>query len=182
LLRILMTEPNVLLLDEPTNDLDTQTLTVLEDYLETFPGIVITVSHDRYFLDKVAEQLLIFQGNGRVAQYFGEYSDYLEEQLKKKVENAESKPIPVKEQAQAAKPVKRRLSYKEQKEWEEIEDKIAALETKLQEITLEMEQSASDYEKVQKLASEHEQVSAELDALLERWAELSELVEALQSK
>jgi ATP-binding cassette subfamily F protein uup len=182
LLRILMTEPNVLLLDEPTNDLDTQTLTVLEDYLETFPGVVITVSHDRYFLDKVAEQLLIFEGNGKVSQYFGEYSNYLEEQLKKKAENAESKPIPVKEQAQAAKPAKRRLSYKEQKEWEEIEDKIAALETKLQEITLEMEQAASDYEKVQRLASEHEQLSAELDALLERWAELSELVEELQSK
>jgi ATP-binding cassette subfamily F protein uup len=171
----------VLLLDEPTNDLDTQTLTVLEDYLETFPGVVITVSHDRYFLDKVAEQLLIFQGNGKVEKYFGEYSDYLEEQLKKKAENAESKPVAAKEQAQKAKPAKRRLSYKEQKEWEEIEDKIAALEAKLQEITLEMEQSASDYEKVQALASEHEQLSAELDALLERWAELSELVESLQS-
>ena len=88
----------------------------------------------------------------------------------------------MKEQVQPAKPAKRRLSYKEQKEWEEIEDKIAALETKLQEITLEMEQAASDYEKVQRLASEHEQLSAELDALLESWAELSELVEALQSK
>jgi ATP-binding cassette subfamily F protein uup len=88
----------------------------------------------------------------------------------------------MKEQVQPAKPAKRRLSYKEQKEWEEIEDKIAALETKLQEITLEMEQAASDYEKVQRLASEDEQLSAELDALLERWAELSELVEALQSK
>ncbi|OOE00956.1 multidrug ABC transporter ATP-binding protein [Anoxybacillus kestanbolensis] len=182
LLRILMTEPNVLLLDEPTNDLDTQTLTVLEDYLETFPGVVITVSHDRYFLDKVAEQLLIFEGNGKIAHYFGDYSDYLEEQLKKKGEQAELKQPIMKEQVQPAKPAKRRLSYKEQKEWEEIEDKIAALETKLQEITLEMEQAASDYEKVQRLASEHEQLSAELDALLERWAELSELVEELQSK
>ncbi|QAV26176.1 multidrug ABC transporter ATP-binding protein [Neobacillus thermocopriae] len=182
LLRILMTEPNVLLLDEPTNDLDTQTLTVLEDYLETFPGVVITVSHDRYFLDKVAEQLLIFEGNGKIAHYFGDYSDYLEEQLKKKGEQAELKQPIMKEQVQPAKPAKRRLSYKEQKEWEEIEDKIAALETKLQEITLEIEQAASDYEKVQRLASEHEQLSAELDALLERWAELSELVEELQSK
>jgi ATP-binding cassette subfamily F protein uup len=181
LLRILMTEPNVLLLDEPTNDLDTQTLTVLEDYLETFPGVVITVSHDRYFLDKVAEQLLIFEGNGKIEQYFGEYSDYLEEQLKKKAEKTEQKQAAVKETTQTQKPAKRRLSYKEQKEWEEIEDKIAALETKLQEISLEMEQSASDYEKVQALASEHEKLSAELDALLERWAELSELVESLKS-
>jgi ABC transport system ATP-binding/permease protein len=181
LLRILMTEPNVLLLDEPTNDLDTQTLTVLEDYLETFPGVVITVSHDRYFLDKVAEQLLIFEGNGKIEQYFGEYSDYLEEQLKKNAEKTEQKQAAVKETTQTQKPAKRRLSYKEQKEWEEIEDKIAALETKLQEISLEMEQSASDYEKVQALASEHEKLSAELDALLERWAELSELVESLKS-
>jgi ABC transport system ATP-binding/permease protein len=181
LLRILMTEPNVLLLDEPTNDLDTQTLTVLEDYLETFPGVVITVSHDRYFLDKIAEQLLIFEGKGKIVQYFGEYSNYLEEQLKKKVQKIEQKKSAVKETTQPQKPSKRRLSYKEQKEWEEIEDKIAALENKLQEISLEMEQSASDYEKVQALASEHEQLSAELEALLERWAELSELVESLQS-
>jgi ABC transport system ATP-binding/permease protein len=182
LLRILMTEPNVLLLDEPTNDLDTQTLTVLEDYLETFSGVVITVSHDRYFLDKVAEQLLIFEGCGNIKHYFGDYSDYLEEQLKTKAMQEERKQPQIKEQVQPAKTSKRRLSYKEQKEWEEIEDKIAALEEKLQEITLEMEQSASDYEKVQRLASEHEQLSAELDVLLERWAELSELVEALQSK
>jgi ATP-binding cassette subfamily F protein uup len=181
LLRILMTEPNVLLLDEPTNDLDTQTLTVLEDYLETFPGVVITVSHDRYFLDKIAEQLLIFEGKGKIVQYFGVYSNYLEEQLKKKVQKIEQKKSAVKETTQPQKPSKRRLSYKEQKEWEEIEDKIAALENKLQEISLEMEQSASDYEKVQALASEHEQLSAELEALLERWAELSELVESLQS-
>jgi ABC transport system ATP-binding/permease protein len=182
LLRILMTEPNVLLLDEPTNDLDTQTLTVLEAYLETFPGVVITVSHDRYFLDKVAEQLLIFEGDGKIKRYFGDYSYYLEERLKTKEVQQERKQLQIKEQVQPAKSPKRRLSYKEQKEWEEIEDKIAELEEKLQEITLEMEQSASDYEKVQRLASEHEQLSAELDALLERWAELSELVEQLQSK
>ncbi|WP_044748371.1 ABC-F family ATP-binding cassette domain-containing protein [Bacillus alveayuensis] len=182
LLRILMTEPNVLLLDEPTNDLDTQTLTVLEDYLETFPGVVITVSHDRYFLDKVAEQLLIFEGDGKIKRYFGDYSDYLKERLKIKEVQQERKQLQIKEQVQPAKSPKRRLSYKEQKEWEEIEDKIAELEKKLQEITLEMEQSASDYEKVQRLASEHEQLSAELDTLLERWAELSELVEQLQLK
>jgi len=181
LLRLLMLEPNVLLLDEPTNDLDTQTLTVLENYLETFPGVVITVSHDRYFLDKVTDQLLIFEGNGQIKQYHGDYSDYLEEQAKLKEEEKEQNVNSSKEKKQDIKPKKRRLSYKEQKEWEEIEEKITNLEEKLQAITSEMEDAASDYEKVQALALEHDQLSAELERLLDRWAELSELVESLQS-
>ncbi len=180
LLRLLMTEPNVLLLDEPTNDFDTQTLTVLEDYLQSFPGVVITVSHDRYFLDKIAEQLFIFEGNGQIATYVGEYSAYLEKQIAKQAMQKQEK-APAKEATAPKKTVKRRLSFKEQKEWEEIEDKIAALETKLQQLTEEMEKHASDYEKVRELANEHEKLTAELDLLLERWAELSELVESLQS-
>jgi len=181
LLRLLMLEPNVLLLDEPTNDLDTQTLTVLENYLETFPWVVITVSHDRYFLDKVTEQLLIFEGNGQIKQYYGDYSDYLEEQAKLKEEEKEQNVNSSKEKKQDIKPKKRRLSYKEQKEWEEIEEKITNLEEKLLAITSEMEDAASDYEKVQALALEHDQLSAELERLLDRWTELSELVESLQA-
>lgn len=175
LLRLLMSGPNVLLLDEPTNDLDTQTLTVLEDYLQSFPGVVITVSHDRYFLDKVAEQLLILDGNGNIRTYIGEYSEYLEEQRR----------LPPKREKQAAKETKltrkqtkRRLTYKEQKEWEEIETNIAKLEEELQRVAKEMENCASDYEKVQQLAEQYETLSDELDALLERWAELSELIES----
>ncbi|KYD16423.1 hypothetical protein B4119_1836 [Parageobacillus caldoxylosilyticus] len=175
LLRLLMSGPNVLLLDEPTNDLDTQTLTVLEDYLQSFPGVVITVSHDRYFLDKVAEQLLILDGNGNIRTYIGEYSEYLEEQRR----------LPPKREKQAAKETKltrkqtkRRLTYKEQKEWEEIETNIAKLEEELQRVAKEMETCASDYEKVQQLAEQYETLSDELDALLERWAELSELIES----
>ncbi|WP_062678682.1 ABC-F family ATP-binding cassette domain-containing protein [Parageobacillus toebii] len=177
LLRLLMTEPNVLLIDEPTNDFDTQTLTVLEDYLQSFPGVVVTVSHDRYFLDKVADQLLILEGNGRISTYFGEYSAYLEEQLQKKSTQKQEKQTP-KETKAPKKQTKRRLTFKEQKEWEEIEANIAALEAKLQEVAEEMETYASDYEKIQQLAQEYEELSAKLDSLLERWAELSELVES----
>jgi ABC transport system ATP-binding/permease protein len=177
LLRLLMTEPNVLLLDEPTNDFDTQTLTVLEDYLQSFPGVVVTVSHDRYFLDKVADQLLILEGNGRISTYFGEYSAYLEERLQKKSTQKQEKQAP-KETKAPRKQTKRRLTFKEQKEWEEIEANIAALETKLQQVAEEMETYASDYEKIQQLSQEYEELSAKLDSLLERWAELSELVES----
>jgi ABC transport system ATP-binding/permease protein len=177
LLRLLMTEPNVLLLDEPTNDFDTQTLTVLEDYLQSFPGVVVTVSHDRYFLDKVADQLLILEGNGRISTYFGEYSAYLEEQLLRKSTQKQEKQAP-KETKAPKKQTKRRLTFKEQKEWEEIEANIAALEAKLQQVAEEMEAYASDYEKIQQLSQEYEELSAKLDSLLERWAELSELVES----
>lgn len=120
LLKILMSEPNVLLLDEPTNNLDTQTLTVLEDYLEDFPGVVITVSHDRYFLDKVAEQLLVLKGEGKIESYYGNYSEFLESENAKPVQEADHAP----KKARETKPKKKRMSYKEKKEWEEIEGKI----------------------------------------------------------
>ena len=131
LLKILMLEPNVLLLDEPTNDLDTQTLTVLEDYLEEFPGVVITVSHDRYFLDKVAEQLLILKGDGVIDSFYGNYSEFLKQDTKiptKKQEEIKEE-VPMKE-----KPKKKRMSYNEQREFATIEDDIAAAESRLDEI------------------------------------------------
>ncbi|MFB6466094.1 ABC-F family ATP-binding cassette domain-containing protein [Cytobacillus sp. Hz8] len=174
LLKILMSEPNVLLLDEPTNDLDTQTLTVLEDYLEDFPGVVITVSHDRYFLDKVAEQLLILEGQGIVDRYYGNYSEYLENQVAKPVVKEESKK---EKQPEPEKPKKKRLSYKEKIEWEEIEGKIADTEKRLEEITIEMGQTGSDFEKAHALMKEEEELNNQLEYFIERWSYLSELVE-----
>lgn len=189
LLRTLMGEPNVLLLDEPTNDLDIQTLTILEDYLEHFPGTVITVSHDRYFLDRVAETLFAFEGDGLVRKYLGSYSDYLEEtSYREEVEPTPAAPVksqaagsePTAHPAAAATPRARKLSYKEQKEWDEIEGRIAGLEADMERITEELSASASDSAKVQELYSLQQSKEEELDAAMTRWAELSELVEAIE--
>jgi len=181
LLKLLMTSPNVLLLDEPTNDLDTQTLTVLEDYLEEFPGVVITVSHDRYFLDKVADYLLVFEGEGNISIYFGAYTDQLEEAMKKKQAMVQQAKVKEEKPKQPEKTKKRRLTYKEQKEWEEIEDNIAAKEEEIERLTSEIEQVGSDYTKAHNLSLEQEKANEELSALLDRWAELSELIEEIEN-
>jgi len=175
LLKILMLEPNVLLLDEPTNDLDTQTLTVLEDYLDDFSGVVITVSHDRYFLDKVAEQLLVLQGEGNIDTFYGNYSDFLEKQIKK----PEKKQEELKEVKVQEKPKKKKMSYKEQKEFETIEDDIAAVETRLEEISVELNNTGSDFEKAQQLANEETELNEKLEYLIERWTYLTELAEQI---
>ena len=175
LLKILMHEPNVLLLDEPTNDLDTQTLTVLEDYLEDFSGVVITVSHDRYFLDKVAEQLLDLNGGGQTDLFFGNYSEFLEKQFQAQAENKKEevkKPAVSQEKAK-----KKRMTYKEQKEFETIEDDITAVETRLEEIATELNRTGSDFEKAQKLAEEEQELNGKLDYMMERWTYLTELSE-----
>lgn len=174
LLKLLMTEPNVLLLDEPTNDLDTQTLTVLEDYLEEFPGVVITVSHDRYFLDKVAEQLLVLEGNGVIQSYYGNYSEYLEKSVEKPV---------VRENPTVEKPVeieklkKKRMSYKEKLEWESIDEDIEKAEKRLEEIAVEMGKTGSDFTKAQALMEEENALNEKLEYLIERWSYLSEIAE-----
>ncbi|WP_242144786.1 MULTISPECIES: ABC-F family ATP-binding cassette domain-containing protein [unclassified Bacillus cereus group] len=180
LLRILMGEPNVLLLDEPTNDLDTQTLTVLEDYLEDFPGVVLTVSHDRYFLDKVVDELFIFTGNGEVREFLGSYSDYLEiEKTKELLEKAEvRKEKKVEEVPKQQR--KRKLSYHEQREWDTIEDKIAELEEKLGAVEEELANVGSDFTKAQELAEVQEQLEEQLEKAMERWSELSDIVEGLK--
>jgi ABC transport system ATP-binding/permease protein len=172
LLKKLMEEPNVLLLDEPTNDLDTQTLTVLEDYLDEFPGVVITVSHDRYFLDKVVDNLLVFEGEGKITSFFGSYSDYLESQLSKK----EVKP---KQEAMKQQPEKKKkkMSYKEQKEWEGIDSKIASVELEIEKISEELSKVGSDFEKAHSLAEKETSLNEELEFLIERWSFLSDLTE-----
>lgn len=142
LLKILMTEPNVLLLDEPTNDLDTQTLSILEDYLENFPGVVITVSHDRYFLDRVVDKLIVFAGDGSISHFYGSYSEYMEQ--KKQQEELAMKETKRKVQIEEPQQKTKKLSYSEQKEWETIEDKITELETEIATIEKEIIASGSD--------------------------------------
>lgn len=175
LLKILMHEPNVLLLDEPTNDLDTQTLTVLEDYLEEFPGVVITVSHDRYFLDKVADQLLVLKGGGNIDTFYGNYTDFLEKERKNTAE--EKKEESKKPRVPQEKQKKKRMTYKEQKEYETIEDDIAAVEARLEEIAKELSETGSDFERAQKLAEEEEALNEKLESMIERWSYLTELAE-----
>ncbi|WP_251552403.1 ABC-F family ATP-binding cassette domain-containing protein [Neobacillus muris] len=175
LLKILMSAPNVLLLDEPTNDLDTQTLTILEDYLEEFPGVVITVSHDRYFLDKVASQLLIFKGNAKIDAFYGNYSEYLEKAVSQEPKK-EAKPSPVPAKA-PEKEKKKKLTFKEQKEWEEIDGEIADTEAKLETITSKMDKCGSDFTKLQELMTEAAELNNKLEHLIERWTYLAEMAE-----
>jgi ABC transport system ATP-binding/permease protein len=175
LLKILMTAPNVLLLDEPTNDLDTQTLTVLEDYLEEFPGVVITVSHDRYFLDKVAEQLLILQGEGSIDSFYGNYSEYLEKEAAQEAQKTALAPKPVAKAPEKEK--KKKMTFKETKEWEEIDEIIAATETELETVSAEMATAGSDFSKLQELMKKEAELNGKLEYLMERWEYLAEIAE-----
>lgn len=178
LLKILMESPNVLLLDEPTNDLDIQTLTVLEEYLQHFPGVVITVSHDRYFLDKTCHKLWVFTGNGQIQQYYGQASDYLEwKQEQERLATAvEKESTPKIKRAEETK-TKKRLSYHEMREWESIDEKIEAVEKRLEEVAAELNKAGSDFELANKLAEEEIQLNEELEHLIERWSYLSEIQE-----
>lgn len=173
LLKLLIAQPNVLLLDEPTNDLDIDTLTILEDYIRTFKGAVIAVSHDRYFLDKTMEKLLLFQGNGQIDTFYGSMSAYLAQ--KKQVEKTTSKPV-----KKAAKPAEKKekikLTYLEQKEWETIEDEIEQLEQTLTTLTEEMNQQGDDFVQLQALQNKVNETEATLEAKLKRWEYLSEFV------
>lgn len=179
LLRKLMEEPNVLLLDEPTNDLDIQTLAILEDYLEHFPGAVIVVSHDRAFLDQTVDHLFHLKEDGTLEPFYGTYTDYLEqlkmEQALEKQEKKTEKSSHANQQKSESKP--RKLSFKEQREFEQIEDLIHTLEEKIVDLDSQIEQAGSDYLLLQSLSSERASSSKELDEALERWAELSEIAE-----
>lgn len=179
LLQILMRQPNVILLDEPTNDLDIATLTVLEDYLDNFPGTVITVSHDRYFLDKVANELLVFDGDGQIQQAKGMFTDYLAKQNAAEKEAVQedaapaAKPAP---EAPAAPKAKTKLTYMEQKEYDTLMPQIDKLDERLSVIPDEMAANGSDYGKLAELQQELDDLTAQQDALLERYMELDQYV------
>lgn len=190
LLRVLMEAPNVLILDEPTNDLDITTLTILEDYLDHYDGIVITVSHDRYFLDRVVHRIFAFEGNGKLCQYEGGYTDYHRraEEEGKFVDtagdsfrkNEETANVQEKQATEDSRSTwkhenKLKFSYKEQKEYETIEDDIAALETRLGEIDGEMASCARDFVKLNELTEEKTQLETQLEEKMDRWTYLEEL-------
>ncbi|MBQ7797016.1 MAG: ABC-F family ATP-binding cassette domain-containing protein [Lachnospiraceae bacterium] len=202
LLKILMDAPNVLILDEPTNDLDIKTLMILEDYLDSFQGIVITVSHDRYFLDRVVRRIFAFEGNGVVRQYEGGFTDY---QAKKEAEMAMAgesggaggkgakggKAGGPAGQSGAEAPVKRsekprerklKFSYMEQREWDTIEDDMAALEEKIADLDTQIAAAATNYGKLRELMAEKETAEAKLEEKMERWMYLNDLAEKIAAQ
>ncbi|MGF2054232.1 ABC-F family ATP-binding cassette domain-containing protein [Vagococcus fluvialis] len=178
LLKILIQQPNVLLLDEPTNDLDIETLTILEDYIEHFQGAVISVSHDRYFLDKTMNKLLVFKGNTEIEPFFGTMSDYLETHTLEKNSKVENKVV--KEAVVVGTNVpkeKKKLTYMEQKEWDSIEDDIESLEEKIESIQEDMLTHSSDALKLQELQKEVTLTETVLEEKMGRWEYLSQYIE-----
>ncbi|GAA0060986.1 ABC-F family ATP-binding cassette domain-containing protein [Streptococcus canis] len=176
LLKLLIEKPNVLLLDEPTNDLDIATLTVLEHFLAGFAGPVITVSHDRYFLDKVATKILAFE-EGDIHTFYGNYSDYLDEKAFDKEREEFAQPIAISETPPPQKVEKKRMSYLEKQEWAQIEDKIATIEGKIEEVENQMLTVASDYGKLAQLQKELDQHNSDLLEIYDRFDYLSSLEE-----
>ena len=194
LMRVLMSAPNVLILDEPTNDLDIQTLTILEDYLDHFDGIIITVSHDRYFLDRIVNRTFSFEGDGKVRQFEGGYSDYL---ILKELEGLDTE-MSLKGHAAATegqlkkgessskdtwkqrKP-KFKFTYKEQREFETIDDDIAKLEEKLETLDAQIAANATNSVKLRELMDKKEEAGNELDEKMERWVYLNDLNEKIQN-
>ncbi len=175
LLGILTSAPNVLLLDEPTNDLDIPTMTVLEEYLLTFPGAIIAVSHDRYFLDKLCKRIFAVEPGGTVRQYPGGYTDYLATLAAPK-----EKKVKAAVEAQKPKPKKLKFSFKEQREYETIDADIAKLEKALEENKKAQDRDGADYEKLQKLMQEQQELEAQLEEKTERWMYLTDLAERIE--
>lgn len=184
LLKVLMEAPNVLILDEPTNDLDIQTLTILEDYLDTFAGIVITVSHDRYFLDRIVNRIFAFEEGGHLKQYEGGYTDYLEKvkpiakQEKGKPEKKENNGKKFQKEHQK----KLKFTYKEQKEFETIDDDIAKLEEKIEQLDEEIMENATNSGKLAELTQQKEETEEALNEKMDRWVYLNDLAEQIANQ
>ena len=189
LLRVLMEAPNVLILDEPTNDLDIATLTILEDYLDSFSGIVITVSHDRYFLDRVVNRIFAFEGNGVIRQYEGGFTDYLEKKKaeeksitssnNKKFEGTKGNNSDEKKSWQKNREQKLKFSYKEQREYDTIDEDIAKLEERIAQLEQEIAENANQYTKLQELMEQKEEAEQALEEKMERWVYLNDLAEKI---
>ena len=180
LLSVLAAAPNVLLLDEPTNDLDIQTLSILEDYLDTFPGAVVAVSHDRYFLDRVVRRVFTVEPDGRVKGYPGGYTEYLEARRKEEKPKIPREPAPDKgKERPTAPPQKVKFTYKEQREYESIDADIAALEEQIARVQAEQAEKATDYVALQELQARQEELEAALEEKMERWVYLNDLAEQI---
>ncbi|WP_442956422.1 hypothetical protein [Paenibacillus sp. YIM B09110] len=194
-----MNAPNVLLLDEPTNDLDIATLTVLEDYLDDFPGVVFVVSHDRYFLDRTVDKIIAFEGEGVITHHTGNYSDYQETSAKrdgagsaasagsaaassKSSSKAAGTPQSEEPSKQGSKERALKMSYKEQKDYEQIDGWIEAAEAELAKVAEHMEAASSDSVRLQELAAEQQQLEEKLEQLMDRWTELNELAEKIAAQ
>ncbi|HEU5146613.1 MAG TPA: ATP-binding cassette domain-containing protein, partial [Chryseosolibacter sp.] len=176
LLKLLVTNPNFLILDEPTNDFDIDTLNVLEDYLDNFSGCLLLVSHDRYFMDHLVDQLFVFEGDGKIRVFNGNYTDYrdwLEEQEAREMKS--SKPLEV--PALVTTTEKKKLSFKEKQEFEKLQVEIEELEKKKSAITEEFSNPSTDHHHLEKLSKEIKQISDAIDEKTLRWLELSELME-----
>ena len=181
LIRLLLQKPDILLLDEPTNDLDIQTLSVLEDYLDSFPGAVVAVSHDRYFLDRVVRRVFAVEGDGSVRGYPGGYTEYLEARRAAGQPARSPKPAePKAARPQGAKKLK--FSYKEQREFETIDADIAALEAELAQVQAEQEEKATDYVALQSLQERQAELEAALEEEMERWVYLNDLAEQISNQ
>jgi ATP-binding cassette subfamily F protein uup len=181
LLKSLMEAPNVILLDEPTNDLDITTLTILEDYLDEFNGAIIVISHDRYFLNRVCNMIISFEGAGRLDVHTGNYSNYLEKRQF-------DEPVQEKEEAERAteyklnKPKKLKLSFKEQLEYDEIDSEIGNMEELIRKIEAKMEANSDNYVSLQELMIEKEKLDMDLLRKYQRWEYLNELVEKIEQQ
>ena len=195
LLRVLMESPNVLILDEPTNDLDIETMTILEDYLDSFDGIVITVSHDRYFLDRVVRRIFSFEGKGIIKQYEGGYTDYInkKKQAEQQEESSGSKKTSGRSEEKSEKNVgykeayktrnkKLKFSYNEQREYETIESDIEKLEEKVAKIDEEITKNSTNSVKLGELIEEKEEVGNQLMEKMDRWEDLEDLAKKIEEQ
>ena len=194
LLSVLISGANVYVLDEPSNNVDIPTLTILEDYLNSFSGIVITVSHDRYFLDNVVDRIFEFEGNGKLRQYEGGYTDYLEAKMRREAEGKSFERKPEEEKAAGKntgkgskswkqnQPAKLKFSYKESKEYETIDEEIAELEEKIERFDKEMSENATNSAKLSELMKKKEETEQMLEEKMERWVYLNDLAERIEQQ